>query len=92
MIFKAKPTTLDVAIDDAVAQLNGISIETEEYALKMERVKELYALKEKTSPKRVDPNTIAVIAGNLATTLLVLNYERAHVITTKAIGYLLKTK
>jgi hypothetical protein len=38
----------------------------------------------------VSPDTIAVVAGNLLGIILILGYEKADVITTKALGFVLK--
>lgn len=45
---------------------------------------------EAEKPDRVDKNTLAIIAGNIAAVILVIGYERAHVVTTKALGFLMK--
>jgi hypothetical protein len=45
---------------------------------------------EAEKPDRVDKNTLAIIAGNVAAVILVIGYERAHVVTTKALGFLMK--
>lgn len=47
--------------------------------------KELYEKKHKVSP-----DTMAVIAGNLLGILLILGYEKTDIITSKALGFVLK--
>lgn len=92
MIIKPQPTKLDETIDEALAQLKGIEVGSAEYTTKMDQITKLYALKEKNSPKRVSPDALALIAGNLAGIVLILNYERAHVVTSKALGFVLKSR
>ena len=87
-----KPDALQIAIDEALAQLNGIEVESTEYNEKMIAVTELYKLKEKHSPKRVSPDTVAIVVGNLAGIALILGYERAHVVTSKALGFVIKAR
>jgi hypothetical protein len=90
MLTTAKPTKLDEVIDAALEELKTLKTTDPEYTKTMDRVKELYALKEKNTPKRVSPDAMAAVIGNLAITVLVLNYERAHVVTTKAFSFLVK--
>lgn len=40
--------------------------------------------------KRLDPNTVAIIAGNLLGIGLILSYEKLNVITTKALSFVIK--
>jgi hypothetical protein len=90
--FAAKPTVLDAVIDDALAQLSGLSIDTDEYTRKVDQITKLYKLKEQEAPKRVSPDTLAIVAGNLAGIMLMLHYERVHVITSKALGFVMKAR
>lgn len=39
---------------------------------------------------RISPDTMAIIASNLLGILLILGYERGHVITTKALGFVMR--
>jgi hypothetical protein len=40
--------------------------------------------------KRISPDTLAVIAGNLLGIVLILTYEKVNVITTKALGFIIR--
>ena len=91
MIIKPKPTVLDETIDSALSELKDLKTTDPNYQQTLDRVKELYKLKETTSPKRVSPDTMVLVGGNLAGILLILSYERAHVITSKALGFVLKS-
>lgn len=42
--------------------------------------------------QRLNPDTLALVAGNLVGIGLVLGYERGHVMVTKAFNYVLKSK
>lgn len=83
-----EPTKLDEMIVEAQNQMLGTEIGTEEYAIKLERLTALYKLKEIETPKRVNPDTLALIAGNLTGIIMVLGYEHAHVVTSKAFGFI----
>jgi membrane-associated HD superfamily phosphohydrolase len=90
--IQTKPTVLDETIDAALAELKDIKTTDPAYQTTMNSVKELYKLKEQTTPKRVSPDTMAMIFGNLAGIVLILNYEQAHVVTSKALSFVLKSK
>lgn len=89
-IIKRPPTKLDEAIDTALAELATLKTTDADYNKTLDRVKELYALKEKNSPKRVSPDTMAVVLGNLAGIIWITQYERLHVVASKALGFVLK--
>ena len=91
MIIKPKPTVLDETIDAALSELKDLKTTDPNYQQTLDRVKELYKLKETTTPKRVSPDTLVLVGGNLAGIVLILSYERAHVITSKALGFVLKS-
>lgn len=88
--FTEKPM-LDVAIDNALKQLGDGDIDTDKYSKQVDQVSKLYKLKEIDSRTRVSADTLAVVAGNLAGILLIINHERVNVITTKALGFVLKS-
>jgi hypothetical protein len=92
MIIKPKTIVLDETIDAALSELKELKIADPAYQTTLDRVKELYKLKEATSPKRVSPDTMVLVAGNLAGIALILGYERAHVVTSKALGFVLKSR
>jgi hypothetical protein len=41
-------------------------------------------------PSRVDVNTLAIVVGNLLGIAIIVGYEQSHIITTKALGFVLK--
>lgn len=87
-----KQTTLDFEIDRAVADLCTTEFASEEYDTKLERVTKLYKLKENTKPSPVSQDTLVLAGTNLLGLLLIISTEREHVITTKALGMLQRTK
>lgn len=48
--------------------------------------------KEMNAPRRVSPDTIALVAANLVGIALILSHERLHVVASKAIGFIIKPK
>lgn len=85
-------TKLEDAIDRVLEHMEDESPDSDEYAKMADQVVKLYALKEVDVKKRVSPDTLAIIAGNLAGIVMIVGYERAHIVTSKAIGFLLKLR
>ena len=88
----SEPNGLQKVFDALQDRLQKAQPDTEEYPKMVEQLSKLYKLKESDSPKRVDPNTALTVGGNLAGILLILQYERAHVITSKALSFVLKLR
>jgi len=87
------PTHLDEVIDKVLTQMSETNSGAPEFAAMADQLTKLYKLKEIESPSsRVSPDTLAVVMGNLAGILMILNFERVHIVTSKAIGFVLKPR
>lgn len=96
-MFKREKTReveiLEIAIENAFSELQGLSVETEEHAAATDELTKLMKFKEElTSKNRVSAETLAMIGGNLAGILLILNFERAGVVASKALGFVSKLR
>lgn len=87
----ATAVNLDQAIDKLLFQMDNVNGDADEYAKMADQLVKLYKLKEVDSKKRVSPDTLAVVAGNLLGILVIVGHEKAHVMTSKAIGFVMKT-
>lgn len=92
-IVNTQPSALDILIkrfEDVMVELEPTS---ENYQKMLDQLTQLYKIREdEKSPRRVDANTLAIIGGNLAGILLVINAERLHVIATKAASMALRSR
>ncbi len=90
-LFKRRDrrTPLEKEIDALVKDLGNTAFEDKEYATKVEQLGKLMDIQKKKKV-RISPDTVAIIIANLAGIVLILGYERAHVITTKALGFIIK--
>jgi hypothetical protein len=91
-MFPRKPredTALDKAIDEAIRYLDPNS---DDYLDIIEGIERLHKLKETDSARKFSQDTLLTVAGNLAGILLILNYERANVIASKALNFAGKLK
>jgi len=82
----------DLAITQALNDVQSLSPETPEYAKAMSNVGTLTKLKEQHSKRKVDPNVLVTAGANLTGILLILHYERIHVVTSKALGFVMKLR
>ncbi|QPX71450.1 hypothetical protein SscP1EGY_53 [Streptomyces phage SscP1EGY] len=87
---KTEPTSLEVEIERILAEMKEMPITDENYATMADRLVQLYKLKEVDSKKLVSPDAMVGAATNLAGILLILNYEHAHVMTSKAVSFVMK--
>lgn len=86
-------TRIDVVIDMVAKKLKDDNLSEEELQLYIKQLDKLYKMKSynKTEPI-VKLDTLIVVAGNIAGIVLILGFERAHVVTSKALGFVLKAR
>lgn len=90
---ESRPDPLDELIENHISEMAGHEVHSDEYTLAAANLKVLMDAKAaKPERKSVTPDTIATVAANLAGILLILNYERANVLTSKSLSLLLKPK
>lgn len=86
-------TTTQDLIDAANAHLLGLDPATSEYNETLDAIDRLHKLHSREKDgRRVSPDTLLLVLGNLAGILLILNYERIGIITSKALGFVLKSR
>lgn len=80
-------TVLDDEILDLLGNIRQECKNTEDYAKMVDKLSTLYELRNKS---RISKETMATIGANIIGILVVLSHERAHVITSKAFGFVKK--
>src|SRR5688572_3118937 len=81
------------ALDNDFTIKNYEAITKERISQRETEVKEselAVKVKELEKPDRVSKDVLATIAANIAAVALVIGYERAHVVTTKALSFIMK--
>lgn len=89
---QTEPDALAKEIDRVLADVSTEYVGSEEYATGIDQLVKLTEIKAKHAKKPVSPDTWAIIAANLLGIALILHYERADIVTTKAIGFVSKLK
>lgn len=88
---KTEPSSLENEIERLLEALKNMDpAKDENYSDVADQLKKLYPLKEVDSKRRVSPDAWTAAATNLAGILLILNFEHAHVMTSKALSFVMK--
>lgn len=93
---KDKRTMLEKEIDRLLMKMSNLEPSSKEYQeleRSVERLIETNAkqFSAKYKPKEtLNKNTVLSLAGNFASIWFIVNYERLHVITSKALGWVSK--
>lgn len=93
MFTKAQPepTHLEEVIDRLLTQLQELDPASDEFSRIVDQLDKLTKMLPKKEAS-VKPEALINVFGNLAGILAILSYERTHVITSKAIGFVLKSR
>lgn len=87
---KDKRTNLEVEIDLVIEKMRNVEPNTDEYTTMASNLERLYKLKAIDAGKKISPDTMALIVGNIAGLILIMSFEKTNVITTKALGFVLR--
>ena len=88
----SETTDLQNAIDALFAEMSKTDPKSDEYSIMVTNMSTLYKLKEVDSTQRVSAETVATIVANLAGIALILGHERANVVASKAVSFVMKLR
>lgn len=95
-MFPAKSSDNDSALEQAIdglfQELSLRQSDSEEYSTMVDQLTKLYKLKEINAPKPLSPDTLAIVVGNLVGIVLIVGHERMHLITSKALNFVLRLR
>lgn len=81
------------ALDKLYLELQDYPVVSDNFALAMAHIETLEKLKLSEKEGRFSKlETVLPVLGNLAGIVAILGFEHAHVITSKALGFVLKSK
>lgn len=81
-------TGLEKVIDELLSELTAVESDSTEYAQMVDQLVKLHALKVNENRPRISPDTLATIIANLGGILIIVGHERAHIVTSKALGFI----
>ena len=88
-----KPSILDAPIAKVLESMKTYSPDDGEFRALMDHLERLMQMKEhERSRFRVTPDTMAIVAGNLLGILIIVAYEQKHVVVSKGLGFILKSR
>lgn len=80
----------DAEIQATLVKMKDLEKTDEKYAKLLDHVTKLHKLKAEEKPKQVNPDTMVIVAANVVGILMILNHERLHPITSKALNFVAK--
>jgi hypothetical protein len=80
-------TELDKTIADLEAQMRTYDPDSEAYGTLVNRLERLVKLQERNASKRISPDTLLIVGGNILGIVIIVAHERANVITSKALSF-----
>lgn len=90
---KNEPTNLDRIIDAVYADMQRLDPDDAKYPVLLGHLERLENLKSAgRSKRRPSPDTILTVAGHIIGILAIVVYEQKHVMTSKAVNFVLKLK
>lgn len=92
VIGQKEPGEYDGLIKEVIEEMEVTGPALEEYDEMLRRLERLTALRDGNKPQRISYDTLLVVGGNILGILIIVMYEKANVMTTKAFPHLLKTK
>lgn len=95
-MFGKKPTdndrsTLGPVMDRILDEMEAFGPDSPEYPALLSNLERIVNLRASKDNRRIDPNTILIVAGNLLGILCIVAYEQKNVITSKATSFILKS-
>ena len=91
MLFNKKnKVTIDKEIDNLLSAMETVDPASDEYQTLAKNLETLAKAKSYDKQRYVDKTTLLYVAGNLLGIAIIVGYERAGVITSKALSFVLK--
>jgi hypothetical protein len=81
---------LDEEIERLILELKNEKPDSEPYVKIVDNLKVLCEAREKKNPLQMNADTLLAIGANVIGLVIVLNFEKANIITSKAFGMLWK--
>lgn len=92
MFQKREPSGLDNAMNEIYSEMKGFTADTDEYCKMTDQLIKLHSMKMLEHQHRISPDTLATIGANVIGIALILHYERIHVVTSRALNFVMKLR
>jgi hypothetical protein len=91
-IKKRKYSILDEEIDRVHDKMLSETLNGEEYDQLLAVFERLVRLRKEERSSRISPDTLAIVGANLLGILIIVGYEQGHVIASRGMNLLFRTK
>lgn len=88
----ADKPSLDSVIDTVLSEMAAGDTASTEFEKMTDQLVKLHKMKTEDRPPRVSPDVWATVAANLAGILIIVGHERFHIVTSKALGFVLRVR
>lgn len=85
-----KKSRLDEVIDSILYDMSMLDAYSDEYEKMANNLEKLLKAKSYEQPKRISPDTMAIVIANLIGIVLILKHEKIDIITSKALNFVLR--
>jgi hypothetical protein len=89
---KAEDTAFSTAINRLLLEMETYGPDSPEYQKFIAQLDRLMTLRKNDSSRRVSPDTLALVIGNLLGIVVIVAYEQKHVMVSKATSFILKAR
>lgn len=92
MLWTRKPSSLELAHDRAIRDLEDQAVASEGYVERLDIVARLHRMLEEEKSHLLSRDTMAVITANLLGILMIIKHEHVNVIVSRAMSLVIKPK
>jgi hypothetical protein len=96
ILFTKKTETdlrFEAEINGELTRMRQLSPTTPEYQASLKAVTKLIKLRDSNkNSRKISPDTLAIVLGNLAGVLLIVTYEKHNIVTSKALTFVQKLR
>lgn len=85
-------TDLEEVQHQVTGRMLEVGVDSEEYATLFDYLQKLAVVQAAEGRNRVSPDTMAIVGANILGIIIIVGYEHAHVATSRALQFLLRTK
>jgi hypothetical protein len=83
---------IEVELDRTLIQLKAERVTDEEYAKTLSLAERLHKMLDKEKPASVSKDTMLTVGANLVGIILILKHEHVNVISSKALGFIMRPR
>lgn len=85
-------SVLETTLEAELIRLHRMKPDSQEYAKTVDAIAKLHKMKQDDKPARLSPDVLATVGANLFGIMLILKYEKFDIITSKALGFVMKAR